>query len=119
MMRLPIPAVLAVLAVVAAGSVVVTMLFKSAEYVVDVSGLAVGQNKTAELGFVPHRISVLSNVSATYAVYIYADAAFVDDSGAVYYGRFAASGVSSNSTITVKVQDARGTSAKIVVVRTS
>jgi len=120
MMRLPLPVVLAALALVAAGSVVVTTLFKSGEYVVNVSGLAVGQNATVSLSFIPYKIKIVSNVTnAIYTVHIYAEAAFVAGDGAVHYGKYVVTNVASNATITVNVREVRATDAKIVVVRTA
>jgi hypothetical protein len=120
MMRLPLPVVLAALALVAAGSVVVTTLFKSGVYVVNVSGLAVGQNATASLSYIPHKIKILSNVTgAVYEVRVYADAAFVAGDGAVYYGKYVVANVPSNSTVVINVREVRATDAKIVVVRTA
>jgi len=118
MMRLPLPVIFAALVVVAAGSIVVTTLFKSGEYVIDVRGLTAGQNKTVEVGFIPHKIKILSNATgAGYEVHVYADAAFVAEDGAVYYGKYVVTNVTPNSTITLNIRDARGTSAKIVVVQ--
>jgi len=119
MMRLPIPAILAALVVVAAGSVLVSVYFSSSEYMLDVSGLGVGQNKTVELAYIPHRIKLFSNITASYNVYVYADAFFVDSNGAVYYGRYVVSGAPSNSTVVITVRDARETRARIVAVRAS
>lgn len=121
MMRLPFAVLFAALVVVAAGSVVVTTLFKSDEYVIDVSGLAVGQNKTVELGFIPYKIKILSNVSAWYAVHIYADAVFAipTEMGSFVVYNNLVMYVPSNTTVAVKVLDARDTRAKIVVTRTN
>jgi len=120
MMRIPLPAVLAALVVAAAGSVVVTAIFKGGEYVINAGGLAVGQNTTVTLGFIPHKIKILSNITgAAYTVYVYADAAFVGRDGTVYYGQYVVADVASNSTVVVNARDVRGTGAKIVVVRTA
>jgi len=119
MMRLPLPVVLAVITVVAAGSVLVTTMFKSAEYVVNVSGLAVYQNTTVSLSFIPHKITLLSNATGVYEVRVYADAAFVAEDGAVYYGKYVVTNVPSNATVVINVQEVRATDAKIVVVRTA
>ena len=119
MMRLPLPVIFAALVVAAAGSIVVTTLFKSGEYVIDVRGLAVGQNATVSLSYIPHRIKILSNATGAYEVRVYADAAFVAGDGAVYYGKYVVANVPSNSTVVINVREARATDAKIVVVRTA
>jgi len=73
MMRLPIPAILAALVVVAAGSVMLSVYFKSdMPYELNVTDVPYGQNKTFVLGYIPYRIKFVSNISgAWYEVKMY------------------------------------------------
>jgi hypothetical protein len=67
-MRLPLPAVLAALAIAAAGSVVLTAAFKQPYYTINARNLTVGQKFTVMLDFVPYRIYLLGKASAVYSV---------------------------------------------------
>jgi len=73
MMRLPIPAILAALVVVAAGSVLLNVYFKSDRpYTLNVTDIPYRQNKTFVLDYIPHRIKFVSNISgAWYDVEMY------------------------------------------------
>ena len=121
MMRLPLPIVLAALVVVAAGSVLVNMYFKSdGAYVLDVSDLQLNQTKVVELDYIPHKIMLKSNKSnAVYEIFIYIDGTFIvpfqeaphyyDICHNVYYT------VTSNGTVLlIKPIDVKSTHVKIV-----
>jgi hypothetical protein len=82
-MRLPLPAVLAVLAVAAAGSVMLTVTYRAPHYVIDARGLAVGQSMTVTLSYVPYRIYILSNVTVPYDVKVSIAGAWVERGGAL------------------------------------
>jgi len=120
MMRLPLPAVLAALVAVATGSVLFTAYFKSDVYVINATGLAVGQNIMVTLSYIPSKIMVYGDPSAWYSVEIYANATFVvpdgEMAGLTYSGVYRIP-VQSGQTVQIKVVEARDTHAKIVVVR--
>jgi hypothetical protein len=126
MMRLPIPAILAALVVVAAGSVLVTTYFKSAEpYVLDLSGLGPNETKVVELNYIPAQIKFVSNDSnAVYEVVIYIDGTFtVTSPGAVephyevYYNMYRNT-FSNGTTIIIQPIEVKSTRVKIVATYT-
>jgi hypothetical protein len=121
MMRIPVAAILAALVVVAAGSIVTTLYFKSSgAYVIDASSLAVGGNITVSLNYIPTVISIQSNSStATYYVYILGNATFIDYNGVMHNRFIAFNNVPANTTIYINVVDAKNTNIKIVVFRSS
>ena len=102
-MRIPLPAVLAILAIAAAGSVVLNVTYKQAHYTVNASGLAVGQNVTVTLDYVPHKIYILGDPSAEYYVVVYITGAWVDlgDAGVMASGDLGGGFVYGNETITI------------------
>jgi hypothetical protein len=126
MMRLPIPAILAALVAVAAGSVLVNVYLKSdAAYVLDVSDIPYMQNKTFVLDYMPHRIQFISNVSdAWYDAYIYVNGRVnVEHSYRSYIYWLVCDEICTvpainGSVIYIKPVDVRDTKVKIVVVRT-
>jgi hypothetical protein len=67
-MRLPLPALLAILAVAAAGSIIVTLQPRQAAYTIDARALAVGQEINVTLSYVPTYVYVIGNASASYEV---------------------------------------------------
>ena len=77
-MRIPLPALLAILTVAAAGSVVLNVTYKQAHYTIDASGLAVGQSVTVTLDHVPYNIRVLGDPNALYFVHVNITGAWVE-----------------------------------------
>jgi glucose-6-phosphate-specific signal transduction histidine kinase len=119
MMRLPIPAILAALVVVAAGSVLLNVYFKSdAPYVLDVSDLKLNETKVVELDYIPSQIRVVSNdTHAWYEISIYIDGTFVvtpSEAQIVEYNEFRAF-VNNGTVISIKPVDVKSTHVKIVV----
>ena len=118
MMRLPLPAILAALVVVAAGSVLVTTYFKSAApYVLDLSGLKLNETKVVELDYIPYQIRIASNKSnAVYEISIYIDGMFMlipSEINVVLYNEFRAF-VNNGTVINIKPIDVKSTHVKIV-----
>jgi hypothetical protein len=122
MMRLPLPAIFAALVVVAAGSVLVTMHFKSAgPYVLDLSDLKLNETKVVELDYIPYQIKIVSNKSrAVYEVTIYIDGTFAIDLPEFYmpyyevcYYRYR-SLYMNGTTIIIKPVEVKSTHVKIV-----
>jgi hypothetical protein len=118
MMRLPLPAIFAALVVVAAGSVLLSVYFKSDVYVINATALAPGQNMTVTLDYIPAKIRIDGNPSRWYSITIYANATFKYTSGELagmvsngVYRIF----VMGGQTVEIKVIDARDTRVKIVV----
>ena len=101
-MRIPLPAVLAILAIAAAGTIVLNVTYKQAYYTVNASGLAVGQNMTVTLSDVPYQIYVLGNPSAKYYVLVNITGAWVDYMDMGYYlVRVIEDSVYGNSTVPI------------------
>jgi len=123
MMRLPLPAVFALLVLASAGVVTTTLYFKSNKpYVLDVSDLQRGQAKTVELDYIPYRIQILSNNSrAMYEMYVYINGVFMQyvDGGGGQPGNVChnvcASLYPANTTVVLKPLDVRDTRIKVVV----
>jgi hypothetical protein len=123
MMRLPLPAIFAALVVVAAGSVLVNVYFKSnAQYVLDVSDLKLNETKVVELDHIPYQIRIMSNKSnAVYEFLIYIDGSFIitypdeyPPYHEVYYSTHR--GLYMNgTTIIIKPVEVKSTHVKIVV----
>jgi hypothetical protein len=118
-MRLPIPAILAALVVVAAGSVLVTTYFKSAgPYVLDLSGLRYNETKVVELNYIPSQIRVVSNdTSAWYEISIYIDGTFAVtpfEINTVLYNEHRIY-ANNGTVIGIKPIDVKSTHVKIVV----
>jgi hypothetical protein len=121
MMRLPIPAILAALVVVAAGSVLLNVYFKSdAPYVLDVSDLKLNETKVVELNYVPYQIRIASNKSAavyefimyingTFIVTFPEDEVYYEVCYDMYYNLFG-----NGTTIIIKPIDVKSTHVKIV-----
>jgi hypothetical protein len=124
MMRLPIPAVLAALVVVAAGSILLNVYFKSdAPYVLNVTDIPYRQNKTFVLDYIPHSIRFTTNVNAYYDVIVYINGTF---SMSYTYGIYEYPGVchnicyapaSNGTVIRIEPIDIRDAKVKIVVTR--
>ena len=101
-MRIPLPVVLAILAIAAAGSVVLNVTYKQEHYTIDASGLAVGQNVTVTLDYVPHKIYILGDESARYDVRVDITGAWVDYNDLGYYlVRVIYDSVYGNSTVAI------------------
>jgi hypothetical protein len=121
MMRIPLTAIFAALVVVAAGSIVTTLYFKSSgAYVINASSLAVGGNITITLNYIPTVISLVStSTNAIYDIYILGNATFVDNNGVMHSGFIGFNSVPANTQIYLNVADAKNTEIKIVVFRVS
>jgi hypothetical protein len=125
MMRLPIPAVLAALVAVAAGSVLLNVYFKSSEpYVIDVSDLVQrGQNKTIVLDYIPYSIKFVSNVWGWYEVEIYVNGTLnvmhIEPWRGYPYVCHTLCYISATNGTAVRIEpvDLRDTKIKIVVIR--
>ena len=101
-MRIPLPAVLAILAIAAAGTIVLNVTYKQAHYTVNSSGLAVGQSMTVTLDYVPHTIYILGSSSAKYYVLVNITGAWVDYMDMGYYlVRVVGDRVYGNSAVTI------------------
>ena len=79
-MRFPIGALLA-LAVVAAGSVVITAHFKHAAYTLNAMRLVTGDSMTVTLDFVPAKIYLLGDPASNYTVTVTVAGARFDVNG--------------------------------------
>jgi hypothetical protein len=118
-MRIPLPAILAALVVVAAGSVLLNVYFKSdAPYVLDVSDLKLNETKVVELDYIPSQIRVVSNdTHAWYEISIYIDGTFVvtpSEASIVVYNEYRV--LASNGTVIgIKPVDVKSAHVKIVV----
>jgi len=122
MMRLPLPAVLAALVLVAAGSVVVTTYFKSdAPYMLDLSDMQLNQTKVVELDYIPGKIRFVTNRSyAGYEVYIYINGTFIvpsTENPHIYsiYHDVLYMYVYNGTEIVIKPIDIKSTHVKIVI----
>jgi hypothetical protein len=122
MMRIPLPVIFAALVAVAAGSVLVTTYFKSAEpYVLDLRDLKLNETEVIELNYIPSQIRIASNKSsAVYEVVIYIDGTFtitspgwVEPYYEVYYNMYR-SGFTNGTTIIIKPIEVKSTRVKIV-----
>jgi hypothetical protein len=118
MMRLPLPAIFAALVVVAAGSVLLSVYFKSDVYVINATSLAPGQNMTVTLDYIPTKLRIDGGPSRWYEVIIYANATFAATSGEwvgmVFNGVYRIY-IMGGQTVEVRVVDAKDTHVKIVV----
>jgi hypothetical protein len=118
MMRLPLPIIFAALVVVAAGSVLLNVYFKSDAYVINATALAPGQNITITLDYIPTKIRIIGNPSRWYYIDIYANATFVsvgyEVEGYVFDGVYRTV-VRGGETVQFRVLDVRDTRAKIFV----
>jgi hypothetical protein len=120
MMRIPLPAVLAALVAVAAGSVLLNVHVKSDVFVINATALAPGQNMTITLDYIPTRIRIIGRNDMYYEIHIYANATFAERASELLPHIFVTEGiyvnyVGSGVVIEVKVVDVRDPRAKIVV----
>jgi len=120
MLRLPLPVIFAALVVAAAGSVLLTVNFRSDQpLVINATGLSPGQNVTVTLDYIPAKVFVLSNNPGFYSVMVYANATFKAPWAwwPLLSDGFIIIDVPANGTAEIKVVEARSTKAKIVVIR--
>jgi len=126
MMRLPIPAILAALVVVAAGSVLLNVYFKSdVPYDLNVTDIPYMQNKTFVLDYMPYRIRFVSNIGgAWYYVNMYVNGTVnVGYKYGAYIYWFVCHNVCSftatnDTAIFIEPVDIRGAKVKIFAIRT-
>jgi hypothetical protein len=119
MMRLPLPAVLAALVAVAAGSVLLNVYLKSDVFVINATALLPGQNMTITLDHIPAKIQLYGSPSEHYEVTIRANATFIEVAnkelqGVMYRGVYRTV-VMGGQTIEIEAVDVSDTHAVITV----
>jgi hypothetical protein len=119
MMRLPLPAILAALVAVAAGSVLLNVYLKSDVFVINATALLPGQNMTITLDHIPAKIQLYGSPSERYEVTIRANATFIEVAnkelqGVMYRGVYRTV-VMGGQTIEIEAVDVSDTHAVITV----